>query len=213
MNVKELMPPQPKCAKTLAETYSPDQIAAIRRAADPYMLRVIDLGLKLGLREQEIAHSEWTDIDWHHSVYRVQSKPRMGWTVKDHEERDIPIPGELLSSLREWKDQRTGTHLIAGTKTDQPSRTFLRQLKGLAKRAGLDCQQCEGCQSPRKECEQWYLHKLRATYATTLLRNGVDLRTVQHYMGHSDIATTAKYLRPASTHEAQSKIDSIRWSS
>jgi site-specific recombinase XerD len=38
------------------------------------------------------------------------------------------------------------------------------------------------------------LHSFRRTYATTLLRKGVDIRTVQMLLGHSDIESTMRYL-------------------
>jgi site-specific recombinase XerD len=39
-----------------------------------------------------------------------------------------------------------------------------------------------------------HAHKFRATFATTMLSRGVDVRTVQELMGHTDLATTMRYL-------------------
>ena len=62
-----------------------------------------------------------------------------------------------------------------------------------------------------RECQEFTLHKFRRTYITTLLRSGVDLRMVQAYAGHKDIASTMRYLRPASAKEAQAKLNGIEW--
>jgi integrase/recombinase XerD len=58
---------------------------------------------------------------------------------------------------------------------------MLRKLKALAKRAGLD---------PTK----FGLHVFRKTFATLLHRAGVDARTIQQRLGHSDLETTLLYL-------------------
>lgn len=39
-------------------------------------------------------------------------------------------------------------------------------------------------------------HSFRHLYATTALKGGVDIRTVQRFLGHTNIATTMRYLHP-----------------
>ena len=131
---------------------------------------VIDLALKLGLREQEIVHAEWPDVETHHATFRVQGKVRKSWAFapKDSEQRIIPIPADLLQSLSAWQESRPGKTLIVGNDGDRPEGHLLRKLKQLVRNAGINCGRCEGCQREGSfaECEQWRLHKFRATYIT-----------------------------------------------
>ena len=211
MDVKKVFPPKPRYDETLPTIYTSDQISAILDVADAHMHLVIDLALKCGLREQEIVYLEWSDIHVHDKVLRVSSKPRYQFRVKDSEERDIPIPDDLLQELRAWHKDRSRPGLMLATKRGNANRKLLRTLKRLAKREGLNCKQCDGCRSKLGECQEWTLHKFRRTYSTTLLRSGLDLRTVQAYMGHANLASTMRYLRPASSAEAQAKINAIQW--
>ncbi len=205
------MPPIPKYESKLPTIYSPSEIKALRQASDPYMRLVVDMALKLGLREQELVYSSWNDLDVNHSVFRVQGKPSLGFALKDSEQREVPIPQDLLTALSERHTAHPDSTLILGTAKDTPNTHLLRTLKRLAKRVGLNCGKCDGCKAKLEECQEWTLHKFRRTYLTTLLRNGLDLKTVQHYAGHSDLASTMRYLRHASTKESQSKINSIVW--
>jgi integrase len=176
------------------------------------MRLVIELGLKLGLRDQEIMYAEWTDVDWQESAFRVQGKKKWDFKVKDSKQREIPCPTDLLERLKAWKASHSETHLIVATSSDSPNTKLLRTLKRLAKRAGLNCKRCQGYDSELGECQEWTLHKLRRTYCTTLLRNDVDLKTVQHYLGHADLGSTMRYLRPAVGRESQQRINAIQWS-
>ena len=208
---KLILPPTPKYEEALPTTYSRDQVSTLLAEAEPYMRMAILMGLKLGLRDGELIHAEFSDINRAEKTFRVRGKPQWGFKVKTHEQRDVPVPDDVLAELDIWKSQCPGQTLILGTKNRQPNTKLLRALKRLARQAKLNCGRCEGCQSKRRECREYTLHEFRRTYITTLLRNGVDLRTVQAYAGHKDIASTMRYLRPASAKEAQAKLNTIVW--
>jgi len=57
-------------------------------------------------------------------------------------------------------------------------------------------------------CHFW-LHKFRATFATRCLWAGVDLRTVQLWLGHSDIESTMRYLKPSRSQQVREKVNEI----
>ena len=207
----KIIPPVPRYDETLPTIYTRDQIASILGAAGPYMHLAIGLALKCGLREQEIVYLEWSDIHSQDKVLRVSSKPAYGFRVKDSEERDIPLPDDLLAELKQWHESHPKATPLLATQGGAPNQKLLRTLKRLAKNEKLNCNRCAGCRGNLGECQEWTLHKFRRTYCTTLLRSGLDLRTVQAYMGHADLASTMRYLRPASSQVAQARINAIRW--
>lgn len=209
---KEILPPTPKYDATLPNTYAVEDRTKILKVADPYMRIAIELGLMCGLRDQEIQHLEWGDINWEDSTLRVTSKPHWKFKIKDSEERDIPVPSSLLQHLKVRRESHPEGRLVLPTANGIPNGKLLRSLKRLAKAEGLNCGLCEGCKSPLGECQNWTLHKLRRTYGTTLLRSGLDLSTVQKFMGHSDLASTMRYLQPATSAASQAAINAISWS-
>ena len=208
---KAIMPPSPRYEVTLPDTYTSEQTGKILAAADDYTRLAIELGLMCGLRDQEMMHLEWPDINLHEGTLRVTSKPHWKFKIKDSEERDVPIPSVLLSHLQTYRKHAGDSQLVLPTKRGGPDGKLLRRLKRLAKANGLNCGVCGGCKSALGECQEWTLHKLRRTYATTLLRSGLDLRTTQQFMGHADLASTMRYLRPATSKESQARINSIQW--
>jgi integrase len=208
---KSIFPPKPKFEEALPTIYTRDETSTLLGEAGPYMRVVLLLGIKCGLREGELMHLEFSDVNWSEKTLRVQGKRQWRFKVKTHEQREVPVPDDLLAEIRERKARLKDQSLILGTKSNRPNTKLLFALKTLARKARLNCGRCEGCQSNRHECQEFTLHKMRRTYITTLLRGGVDLRTVQAYAGHKDIASTMRYLRPASAKEAQAKLNTIEW--
>jgi len=211
LDAKAILPPPPKYDKKLPTIYTRDEISSILAAAGPKERLAYLLALKCGLREQELCHLEYSDIDEELMTLRVQSKPAYGFRVKDSEERDITLPDDVLAAIKGRRKEHPKDALILPSSTGNVDRKMLRTLKQTAKRENLNCKRCEGCKSENNECQHWTLHKFRRSYATTLLRNAVDLRTVQHLMGHADLASTTRYLRPASADEARQKINAVEW--
>ena len=56
-------------------------------------------------------------------------------------------------------------------------------------------------------CGRWFLHKFRHTYATRHLQDGIDIRTLQQWMGHRDIASTMVYLKGVRNSDIQVRIN------
>lgn len=210
----KIYPPKPKYEKKLPTIYSREELAAMFEVANPYQAMVCKLALKLGLRDQEVKFGEFTDIIWSESVYRVRSKPKFNFTVKDYEQRDIPIPTDFLDELKIWKENRPNQNLIVPTKTGRPNGKLLKMVKRLARRAKIECGWCPNCIAGVKGecgCDEFELHKFRRTCITTWLRNKIDPRTVMAYAGHADLETTLRYLRPAAAQERIAEVSEIKW--
>ena len=164
--------------------------------------------LKTGCRELEGVFLEWTDIrkEGDGFTVHIRNKREQGFRTKTRKERTIPLERTLYLRLMMWQMKRPGSRYVFGTDADKPNWHFLRVCKATAKRAGLNCGHCDQCKRV-KECEHWYLHKFRDTFGTWACRRGVDLRTVQGWMGHSSIAMTERYLEKGKGEYAQSKIN------
>jgi integrase len=185
----------PRFEKKLPNVYTQDEIDRLLAACNRDYNRVLITVLaKTGLRDQELMHLCWTDVDLVQGKLRVSAKPQYGWMIKDYEQRDILLPPALVELLKAWRKSNPHTKLVLGTSNDKPNKKFLPAVKSIAKKA---------------EVLNATLHRFRRTYGTTLLRGGMDIRTVQHLLGHSDIESTMRYLSPATGDEVRSKIDAI----
>ena len=77
----------------------------------------------------------------------------------------------------------------------KPDGHFLRKLKAIAKKAGV-----EGAE----------LHRFRKTYADTLHEEGVSVNTIRIRLGHESLDVTLAYLKgkDAESEEAQEQANS-----
>lgn len=185
----------PRYVEEEPEAYEKEELDSLLGACTAEERLWWEFFLKTGMREQEVMHVCWRDVNFAHETVRVSWKPEFNWTPKAYKEREVPVPSDLIAALREWKKQSPkDCPLVFPTAGCKPNTHFLRFLKACVKRAGLD------------ESAFW-LHKFRATFATWHLWNGADLRTVQKWLGHVDLESTMRYLKPARNKEMKAKVN------
>jgi integrase len=191
----------PRYVETEPETYSTEEIEQFLAACDPLQRVLFEFFWMTGFRDAEVQHVMRADLDLKEHVVRVTEKPQWGFIPKDWEHREVPIPDLLVESLERFlARQELKTPLLFPTSGGLANYHYLDLCKKIAWRANLNCGNCEeGDRSCRDApcCDHWYLHKFRATFATMHLQAGVDIRTVQQWMGHKDLASTMRYLKPA----------------
>ena len=179
------------------EVYEKEELEKLFATCDADERLWYEFFLMTGMREQEVMHTYWTDVNLASHTVRVSHKPDRGWTPKAYKEREIPIPAKLVKSLKAWKGKSEKTcNLAFPTAGCNPKLDFLDCLKAVAERAKLDK-------------DGFWLHKFRATFATWSLWAGVDLRTVQQWLGHSDMESTMRYLKPSRSQQVREKVNEI----
>ena len=187
----------PKFVQSEPESYEDDELNTFFAACDDEERVFFEFYLMTGFRKKEATFTCWDDVNLKQGVVRVTAKPEHGFRPKDWEEREVPIPDRLVKSLKEWAKNRNGSPFVFPTRNGTPRkhRTQLLELcKAVAERAGLDS-------------DDFFLHKFRATFATKHLQAGVDLRTVQLWLGHKDLESTMRYLKPARGKGIRAKVN------
>jgi integrase len=149
--------------------------------------------LLTGLREREVVHLFWSDISFELQTVRVTAKPELGFYPKRWEEREVPIPVQLIGLLKAHT-RRPGCNFVFSSPKGNREYHMLDHCKAVAKRAELD---------PAK----FDLKTFRSSYASRTLRAGFDVRTVQHWMGHKSLDTTMRYLVPSQ--EVHARLDQV----
>lgn len=193
-----------KTSKGRVEFFTPQELAALLEWAALISAKqpigkispwesIILLGARAGLRRGEMQNLMWTDIDFKKGVLSIT--PKKDWTPKDYECRDIPMSKDLKVHLQ--KLPKRGPYVLYDVYGDRLSidsiTTYFRDK--IVKKCGLEGN----------------VHKLRHTFASHLVQNGVDLYTVSKLLGHSSIKTTEIYahLSPVTLASAVEKLPQI----
>lgn len=203
----------PKYVEKIRPIYEPEEIQSMFNHAIGDEAIFLKFMLGSGFRDQEAQHVCWRDLDFRHSNVRVTAKALWDFRPKNWEERVVPLPSALIDQLRRLKETRNAlpAQLVFPNTRGNPNSENDTIVKRVAARAKLNCGQCvtkhgnKCAEGPY--CQHFFLHKFRHTFATEHLRHGVDIRTLQTWMGHRDIKSTMVYLKGVQSKDALAKVN------
>ncbi len=174
--------PAPKKPQTLPIVLGPEEVHQFLNSVMGHKARtVLTVCYAARLRISEAIALESTDIDSQRRVIRVEQG-------KGQKDRYVMLSERLLEILREWyRAARPQGWLFPGA---LPDRHITR---GAIEDACQRTRERSGLSKPVTP------HGLRHAFAVHLLESGADLRTIQLLLGHRSLATTARYLRIATS--------------
>lgn len=142
---------------------------------------ILELLYASGLRCQETIDLKINDINFEERTVKILGK--------GGKERIVPFSIYAKDAIKEYieksrlyllKDKKDEGYLFLNSRGDKLSERGLEKIvDNCAKKAGFTL--------------KVHPHMLRHTFATELLNNGCDLRTIQEFLGHSSIQTTSIY--------------------
>lgn len=177
----------PKLEKSLPQFFTSTQVETLlqkpaeeekSQQAPPWMLArdkaIFELFYSTGIRLSELVSLDVRDLDPYSETIRVIGK--------GSKERVCPVGSFALEAISHYRSQanvHAGPLFINKSRGRLTGRSVWLAMKKHLRAAGLP--------------ETMSPHKLRHTFATHMLDNGADLRSVQSLLGHASLSTTQIY--------------------
>ena len=184
----------PKLGRSLPKYLTEDEVGIllttvgrIRGDEGARLRALLELLYAAGLRVSELVGLPLGGVQLDRAMVQVRGK--------GGKERVVPLGEPAVRAVkawievrRNWLGERKSLYMFPSARDVSKSITrqrFFQMIKEVARASGLDPKRL----SP---------HVLRHAFATHLIENGADLRSVQTMLGHADIATTQIYTHVAS---------------
>ena len=186
----------PKIPKSLPKSMSMAEVNTLLDAPNTSTFiglrdkTMLELMYATGLRVSELVNLNYSSFDFERGVIKVLGK--------GSKERIVPFGDSALSWLNQYIDFRRQNNLSMNSKY-----FFISQKLSQVTRQSF-WQRVEHYQKIASIPYKISPHTLRHAFATHLLNNGADLRSVQMLLGHSDLSTTQIY-----THIAKQRLSEM----
>lgn len=184
----------PKQAKTIPEVLTMEEIKLFLDGQMPGRTpelqarnkAIFEVLYASGIRLSELVGLDLDDVDFSHRFLRVLGK--------GSKERIVPLGEYALASVQSYCNLRP--RLLKGKKNPA---LFLNARGGRITPRGVQYI-LEECMKELQIHKSISPHTFRHTFATHLLDNGADLRSIQELLGHSSLSTTQVYTKVTRGH-------------
>ena len=195
---------RPKAEKYLASYYTAEELEQLFEAARGHKLElIIQFAAFYGLRRGEVLGLRWEAVDFEagtltirHIVTNVSIDGKRVLVEADRAKtksslRTLPLVPGFADRLRELKAQQAAYEKLCGNSYNRKFKGYLFVdemgnliLPNYVTRAFAKLLESHGLRKIR-------FHDLRHSCASLLLKQGVPMKQIQEWLGHSDISTTA----------------------
>jgi len=148
----------------------------------PYLKSILITALNTGMRRGEIFNLKWDQVDFKQRIIKVTN-------TKNGKNRIIPINDLLLQELiLQKKASGKNDYVFPNPDTKKPFIDTKKSFKHACREARI---------------ENLRFHDLRHTFASRLVKAGVDLITVRDLLGHFSVRVTQRYTHSSQDQKAQ----------
>ena len=149
-----------------------------------------------GFRRGEILGLEWSDIDFDTNIVHIRRtlhySKKLGYYDTEPKSkssvRALQLPENVIFTIKQLRNEQLSTRFKLGDSWHNTERLFTtwdgQQMSGSAPTSWL-IKTCERHGLPKVN-----LHSMRHLNASLLISSGVDVKTVQSVLGHSQASTT-----------------------
>jgi integrase len=183
----------------------PGEVARLVEAAVQGEYHALDMALYTmatytGLRQGELRGLRWASVDFGQSTVHVVEGVTRGRrsSPKGRRRRTVPLAPPVAAALLELRASSEWTG------SDDPVFACPSTGRPMA-RAGIMSRYREALVAAGLPAT-FSFHDLRHTFGTTMARAGVEVGTIQAWLGHADLATTQLYMHYAPQAQDASRI-------
>jgi integrase len=156
-------------------------LSACEKSSNPFLYQIVVMALSTGMRQSEILHLKWSDVDLEKGRVILQQ-------TKNGERRQVALSGPALEMVHDQgKLRRIDTPLLFPGRFPRKPMDIRGAWDNALKRANVD---------------DFRFHDLRHCCASYLAMNGASVAEIAEILGHKTLAMVKRYAHLSDSHTA-----------